>query len=255
MLPAPEFKMDSEFLISAIRAEEFRLVFQPQYDLSSLRVTGFEALLRWQHPVHGPISPDQFIPAAEASGVIDILDSWVLHRACSEAVEWPREIGVSVNFSPGGLMRNDISDLVARAIRATGFQANRLTLEITEGSRLEFSNHTKNSIRKAHLEGVRFSIDDFGQGYSSLAYLMHFPISEIKLDKSFVARIHSKSTFHIVEAIIKMADDLGVGIVAEGIENMYQLMALQEMKCQSGQGFFFCRPIESKDIPNILSRT
>lgn len=152
-------------------------------------------------------------------------------------------------------MRNDISDLVSRAMRTTGFQANRLTLEITEGSRLECSSHTKNSIRQAHLEGVRFSIDDFGQGYSSLAYLMHFPISEIKIDKSFVARIHSKSTFHIVEAIIKMANDLGVEIVAEGVENMYQLMALQEMNCQSGQGFFFSRPIESKDIPGILSRT
>jgi EAL domain-containing protein (putative c-di-GMP-specific phosphodiesterase class I) len=235
---------------------EFQLHYQPKMDLGSGRVVGAEALVRWEHPQIGLIHPIEFISLAEESGLILPLGEWVLAEACRQHVAWEREgvmgLQLAVNVSPRQFRQEDLAARVKAIFRETGVDPSSITLELTESIVMHDVNTTNAMLKELKNLGLRLSLDDFGTGYSSLAYLRKFPINELKIDKSFVNDIHTNpDDAAIVGAIIAMATNLGLQVVAEGVENKEQVALLSQLGCKYVQGYFFGRPL---DVPSFSAR-
>ncbi|HEV8611778.1 MAG TPA: EAL domain-containing protein [Thermoanaerobaculia bacterium] len=246
-------------LRQALQRQELVLYYQPIVDLSTGRVRGAEALLRWRHPERGLLPPAEFITLAEISGLITPIGKWVLETACEQIREWqalghPR-LTVSVNLSPRQFQQADLVSEVAAALAAAEIEAGCLDLEITESSAMENAERTINTLWELRRLGVGISLDDFGTGYSSLNYLKRFPIDRVKLDRSFVRDVVKNSEdAAIVRAIIAMAHTLKMVVVAEGVETEDQLAFLRQHQCDEMQGFLFSPPVASADLLKLLVR-
>ena len=242
----------------ALERDELRLHYQPIIDLRSGQINGFEALVRWQHPQRGLVSPGDFIPLAEETGLIVPIGWWVLENACRQAQKWKNQFGplqMSVNLSPKQLSRPDMFARVQGALERTGFDAHLLKLEVTETVIMESAHTSIEMFVSLKNLGVRFSMDDFGTGYSSLSYLHRFPLDAIKIDRSFVSHMKPGGRDHeIVGTIISMARGLKMNVVAEGVEAPEQLRYLRDMGCDYAQGFWMSKPHESAQIEELLRR-
>ncbi len=244
--------LESE-LWEAFERRDFELYYQPQVDLADERLTGFEALLRWRHPRLGFVSPAEFIPIAEASGLIQRLGAWVLEEACATAATWPDSIELAVNVSPVQLARGDLVRTVAQALARSGLSAERLELEITESVFLQENHGVRATIDELRGMGVRFALDDFGTGYSSLNYIHNFPIAKIKIDRAFVSEIPlSKEAAAIVSAVAALARSLDIRLNAEGIETREQLELLRLLGCAEGQGYLFGKPEPAEHAAELI---
>jgi len=237
---------------------EFRLVYQPIVDMGSGAIIGVEALLRWQHPDRGLISPDEFIPVAEESGLIVPIGRWTLREACAQTVAWQsatprRPLAVSVNLSPVQLAHPRLAAEVAEVLAATGLSPPDLELEITETALVGDVMLAQTTLHRLRDLGVRIAIDDFGTGYSSLGYLREFPVDNVKIDRSFVDRIlRCEEDRLIVSGVITLAHSLALKVTAEGVEAAEQLDDLASMNCDQAQGFFLARPMGPDAITALL---
>ncbi|HAQ79182.1 EAL domain-containing protein [Bradyrhizobium viridifuturi] len=240
-------------LRDAIQNEGLQPYYQPLVDLSSGRITGLEALVRWPHPERGMISPGEFIPVAEETGLINPLGSLMLHRACMDAAQWPDDVRVAVNLSPLQFRTGNLLALVTDALRQSGLPARRLELEITETLLLEKSSQVLATLHALRALGVRMSMDDFGTGYSSLSYLRSFPFDKIKIDQSFVRDLGANPDAQaIVRSIVSLGVGLGVTITAEGVETEAELSCLRAEGCHEGQGFLFSRARPNAEVISLL---
>lgn len=241
-------------LRSALAGNELELHFQPQIATSSETVRGFEALLRWPRCKLGPISPDDFIPLAEESGLMVSLGRWVLHEACYAAREWDDEsLRVSVNVSANQFLRSNIVEDVERALRETGLAPGRLELEITESLFLHDSETLRGRMSALRQLGVSLSLDDFGTGYSSLAYMRRFPLDRLKIDRAFVRQMtQDRAVFAVVAAIVRLAEALGLETTAEGVESNIELDMLRELGCSEVQGWLFASAMPQAQIAAFL---
>ncbi len=242
----------------ALEQEEFLLFYQPQFDLNSGRLTGMEALLRWQRPDVGLVSPQDFIPLAEETGLIVPIGEWALRTACTQGGIWSRTgagpVRVAVNISALQFGRADFCDVVGAILADTGFPPDCLELELTESLAMHRAEETVLTLKKLKALGVKISIDDFGTGYSSLSYLKRFPVDSLKIDKSFVDGIaDDPNDAAIVIAIIVMAHSLGLAVIAEGVETQEQLDFLKMHHCNEVQGFLLGRPMPSERIEKLLA--
>ena len=241
-------------LRAAIAAEALEVHYQPLVDARTLAVTGCEALLRWRHPERGFVSPADFIPVAEETGLIASLGEWVLARACREAAGWPRPVRVAVNLSPVQFRAPDLVGTVARALAESGLDPARLELEITEQVMLEESAANIAVLHRLRGLGVRIAIDDFGTGYASLSYLRAFPFDKIKIDRSFTAALGQEAAaLAVVQAVIGLGASLGTTTVAEGVETEAQLAVLRRSGCDEVQGFLFSRPVPAADLRALVA--
>ncbi|SEG26436.1 putative bifunctional diguanylate cyclase/phosphodiesterase [Bosea lathyri] len=238
----------------AIRTGQFQLAYQPIYNPRSGSVTLVEALLRWEHPTRGHISPATFIPVAERTGLIRVLGAWTIETAARAALTWPRNVGVSVNVSARQFESDhDLVAVVAAILRRTGLQPRRLTLEITESTLIEDAPHIIDSLMRLRTMGVRIALDDFGTGYSSLSYLVKLPIDIIKIDKSFSHEIEvSRKVNALMAAITDLAHQLGLLIIVEGVETEPQLAAMRRFSLHGIQGFIFARPMWDDELLSII---
>ncbi|GMK47557.1 hypothetical protein PghCCS26_46870 [Paenibacillus glycanilyticus] len=240
----------------AIQRKEFILLYQPQYDLVSGMMVGVEALVRWRHPAKGMIPPGEFIPIAEESGMIVQIGDWVLEEACRQNKEW-QDAGlppmpVSVNLSIRQFVQQDLATKVASVLEKTGLKPEYLDLEITESMTMD-TGHVSRCLLELTDMGVGISVDDFGTGYSSFHYLKNFPIDRLKIDRSFVRDIQQDpSDAEIVAAIIAMAHNLNIQVIAEGVENEEQMEFLRKHNCDEMQGYFWSPPVSSADIEQML---
>jgi diguanylate cyclase (GGDEF)-like protein len=242
-------------LQGALARNEFELYYQPQVDLTSNKVSGFEALLRWNHPARGLVSPLDFIPVAEETGMIGAIGEWVLRTACFEAENWPAEIGVAVNLSPVQFKKGDLVAAVQAALAASGLRPDRLELEITESVFLRDTADTLTALHQLRSMGICVALDDFGTGYSSLSYLRSFPFSKIKIDKSFVRDLMTNNgSVSIIRAVTGLGQSLGMKTIAEGVETQEQLDRLREEGCDEVQGYFFSRPRPAGEVPSLIER-
>ena len=245
-------------LEDALVAGQLRIHYQPKVSLADGRITGFEALVRWQHPVRGLVSPTEFIPLAEETGLIVPIGAWVLEQACRQSAAWRAQAGadqhlvMSVNVS-GRQFESDLVDTVARVLAATGMEPSTLCLEVTESVVMKDVDNAVSTLRDLKGLGVLLSIDDFGTGYSSLSYLKQFPLDELKIDKSFVDGLGQDSNDGaIVAAVMGMARALELRVVAEGVETDGQVVSLRELGCETAQGFYFSRPKTADEITELL---
>jgi EAL domain-containing protein (putative c-di-GMP-specific phosphodiesterase class I) len=237
----------------ALERGELRLHYQPEVELASGAITGFEALLRWEHPTRGLLRPAAFIPLAEETGLIVGIGEWVLQQACSEAARWAEPLTLSVNLAPRQLAQPDLVATVRRALAETGIDAARLCLEITESAVMESGAATTAQLRALKSLGVRLAIDDFGTGFSSLAHLRRFPVDVIKIDGTFVAGLGSEpQDASIAAAVISLAHALGLTTVAEAVETDEQLGVLRQLGCDLGQGHLFARPQPPEDAVRLV---
>jgi len=242
-------------LRSALAGHELSLVYQPLVALADNRVIGFEALLRWHHPVLGVVSPSEFVPVAEDSGLMPEIGRWVLRQACAEAARWPSSITLSVNVSPVQVMASDLPAVVREATSAAGLAPSRLEIEITESAFLQEGAGAAESIRALHAAGARLALDDFGTGYSALAYLRRYPFDTLKIDRSFVRDMLSRSDADaIVGMIVGLGRSLKLHTVAEGVEMPAQAEALRRHGCNSIQGYLIARPMPASEVPSFLAR-
>jgi diguanylate cyclase (GGDEF)-like protein len=231
-------------LRAAIEGDQFKLHYQPRYDISCGRIAGAEALIRWEHPTRGLCMPDQFIGLAEENGSIVALSDWVMHRACSDAVLWDDEMVVSVNISATEFRTPGLVDRVRAVLNTTGLPSHRLELEVTERVMIDDAEAGLRVMKALKSLGVRLSMDDFGTGYSSLSYLKTFPFDALKIDRSFISEIdHNPQSQSIVQAIINLARSLSLTITAEGVETAQQLDCLGRFNCDQAQGYFLNRPM------------
>ena len=242
-------------LRAAIEEEQFEVHYQPLVSVPSGVVSGFEALVRWRHPARGMVSPAEFIPVAEETGLIAPLGLWVLHRACADAVRWPDDVKVAVNLSPVQFRDRRLADAVAEALRRSGLPAHRLELEITESLLLQDSEAILSILHELRAQGVRISMDDFGTGYSSLSYLRRFPFDKIKIDQSFVRNLSEREDcIAIVRAVIGLGRSLGMAVIAEGVETDEQFGLLCAEGCGQVQGYLFSPPRPVAAVPGLIAR-
>ncbi len=240
-------------LREAIQNEVLRPHYQPLIDLATGRITGFEALVRWPHPERGMISPAEFIPVAEDTGLINALGGLMLRSACMDAARWPDDVRVAVNLSPLQFRVGNLLAQVMDALKQSGLPARRLELEITETLLLEKSSQVLATLHALRALGVRISMDDFGTGYSSLSYLRSFPFDKIKIDQSFVRDLAAnRDAQAIVRSIISLGVGLGVTITAEGVETEAEFRCLRDEGCHEGQGFLFSRARPNAEIVALL---
>ena len=240
-------------LRNAKLTEDFELHFQPILDLRTETVVGFEALLRWNHPVRGQISPLDFIPIAEETGLIIPIGDWVLRAACQAAATWPADIDVAINLSAVQFGGVRLFDSVQQALAESGLPPTRLVLEITELVLMQHSDDRLVSLHRLRALGIRIALDDFGTGFSSLSYLRSFPFDKIKIDKSFIRDVDTnKDLTVIVAAIIGLAGSFGMTTVAEGVETDQQLAMLREQGCRRVQGNLFSRPVRAAQVPEVI---
>jgi diguanylate cyclase (GGDEF)-like protein/PAS domain S-box-containing protein len=241
-------------LRKALAAGEFELYYQPLVTLETGVICGFEALLRWHHPLRGIVAPAEFIPLAEEVGLIDPIGEWVLRQACAEAAAWPDDLKVAVNLSPVQFKKGNLPQMVSAALASVGLPAARLELEITESLFLAESKTNLATLRSLRALGVGISMDDFGTGYSCLSYLRAFPFDKIKIDRSFISELgESGDCMAIIKAITHLGSNLGIPTVAEGAETEKQLAWLREAGCTEMQGYLFSRPVPASEIAGLLS--
>jgi diguanylate cyclase (GGDEF)-like protein len=247
-----ELEMD---LRKALVGKEFELHYQPLVNLESSDVNAFEALLRWNHPKRGLVSPADFIPVAEETGLIVPLGEWVLKSACYEAVDWPDHIKVAVNLSPAQLNNRNLLNVVIGALAETGLPARKLQLEITETVLLQNTFATLATLHELRKLGVQIALDDFGTGYSSLSYLRSFPFDKIKIDRSFIQDLsNGAEPVAIVQAVANLAKCLNMTSTAEGVETQQQMDILQSMGCTEMQGYLFSRARPAKEIRQFFKQ-
>jgi diguanylate cyclase (GGDEF)-like protein len=245
----------------AVERQEFRLEYQPIVSLESGRLTGFEALVRWDHPERGLVSPADFIPAAEETGLIVPLDLWVLREACRQMSLWrakfPADVpwAISVNLSSKHFTQPGLIDAIDRILEETELEGRWLRLEITESAIMEHTDSAALLLQQIRERGIGLSMDDFGTGYSSLSYLHKFSFDILKIDRSFVSRIgHHGKHSEIVATIVALAHNLGMKVVAEGVETVEQSEHLRTLTCQYGQGYLFSRPVRSEAVEALLEK-
>jgi diguanylate cyclase (GGDEF)-like protein len=245
-----ELEMD---LRKALVNGEFELHYQPLVNLQSNDITGFEALLRWHHPVRGLISPAEFIPVAEETGLIVPLGEWVLRQACKETANWPGDLKVAVNLSPAQMKSRNLVQVVTSALAAAGMDASRLQLEITESVLMQNTFATLGTLHQLRNLGVQIAMDDFGTGYSSLSYLRSFPFDKIKIDRSFINDLSNGSEpLAIVHAVANLAKSLSMISTAEGVETRQQLEKLQAVGCTEMQGYYFSHARPADEIVRLF---
>ena len=242
-------QMESD-LRSALAANALEVHYQPILEVKTRKLFGVEALLRWRHPVKGDISPSEFIPLAEETGLIDRLGQWVMQKACSDAMKWPADVKVAVNISPLQVRKCNLFDIVLCVLADTGLPPHRLELEITETTLLENEPSHLAAMHQLKKLGVAISLDDFGTGYSSMSYLTMFPFDKIKIDHSFTRNmLHRADCAAIVSSVLALAAGLELPTVAEGVETEQQFDMLRESGVQYVQGFLFGRPCRSSELP------
>ena len=242
----------------ALERSEFELYFQPQVSLAQRRVVGTEALLRWNHPTNGLVGPDVFIPIAEEMGLIGDISLWVMDRACAQLAQWRREgfsdLTVSLNLSAHDFERGDIISAVSDCLRRHDVPASRLELEITESMMIHDAARVALKVQQLREVGVGIAIDDFGTGYSALAYLQKFPVSTLKIDRSFVRDIDGPTTNPVISAIAGIARGFGLQLVAEGVERPEQAETLKALGCDVMQGFYYSRPVPAAAVSAWMAR-
>ena len=241
-------------LREALFSREFEVHYQPLVSLQTNQVSGFEALLRWNHPQRGRVSPADFIPLAEEIGLIGPIGAWVLRQACTEAATWPDHIRLAVNLSPAQFKSRTLVLDVISALSSSRLPAHRLELEITETVMLQDTETTLSMLRQLRALGVRIAMDDFGTGYSSLSYLRKFPFDKIKIDQSFIRDLpEGHDAVAIVKAVTGLGTSLGMSITAEGVETEGQLEKLRQEGCTEVQGFLFSPARPASEVPHLLS--
>ncbi|MCL6740108.1 EAL domain-containing protein [Sphingomonas sp. RB56-2] len=247
--------MESDLRV-ALEKGQLRVVYQPQVDASSEEVTGFEALIRWDHPEHGPVSPAVFIPLAEEIRLIDEIGEWVLRTACAEAANWPPHISVAVNLSPIQFKSPALTSTVRMVLGDTGLPAKRLELEITEGVFLSNDDHVHDMIRALKDIGIKLALDDFGTGYSSLSYLQRVPFDKIKIDRSFVngASDPESRNAALIRAMVGLASDLKMRTIAEGVETPEELQLVRDLGCPLVQGYIFGKPMPAEEALELAKK-
>jgi diguanylate cyclase (GGDEF)-like protein len=241
-------------LRAALAQGAFELHYQPQVDLRSDRVTGCEALLRWRHPVRGMVSPADFVPVAEETGLIEEIGQWVLRTACAEAAAWPADVRIAVNVSPIQFRSETLSLKVASVLSETGLDPRRLELEITEAVLIADDDAALATLNQLRALGVHIALDDFGTGYSSLQYLQRFPFDKIKIDRSFVKEVtRNSSSASIIRAVVSIAADRNMLTTAEGVETLQQRETVQNLGCTQMQGFLFSAARPAQEIRALLA--
>ncbi len=243
----------------AIDRQELQLYYQPILSIATRSIVGFEALLRWHHPTRGMISPAEFIPIAEETGLIIPLGRWILSEACRQMQQWKTEFSesslefVSVNLSGRELLQPDIIDRIQQILAETGVDPNHLKLEVTESSLITNTEVAGDRLQQLSETGIKLSLDDFGTGYSSLSYLHRFPVNHLKIDRSFVRDLsNNKESLKITESIIVLAHSLNMKVIAEGVETQSQLLHLQKLGCEYVQGFLFSPAIPAPQATRLL---
>ena len=241
-------------LRKALAHEEFELFYQPLVNLKSGRISTCEALLRWNHPVRGTVSPIDIIPVAEDMGLIVDLGRWILRKACMECMQWPEAVSIAVNFSPQQFHQRDVLSEIRYALEVSGLPASRLEIEITESSLLRNTQLTHDILSQLRALGVRISLDDFGTGYSSLSYLHNFPLQKVKIDRSFLEGIDTDRPLTLLRGVARLSADLGMSVVVEGIETNEQLELINaEGTVTEAQGYLFSRPVPAVRIRQLLN--
>ena len=244
----------------AVERQEFQVHYQPVLSLETGRITGFEALVRWQHPDRGLVSPMEFISVAEETGLIIPIDRWVLREACRQMREWQARfpadppLTISVNLSGKHFAQPDLIEHIEQVLQETGLDARRLKLEMTESMIMADVESATGMLMRLRALGVELQIDDFGTGYSALSYLQRIPIDAIKIDRSFVSRMGvNGDNSRIIKAIVTLARDLGMDVIAEGVETAEQLAQLRTLECEYGQGYFISRPLDSEAAAALMA--
>lgn len=243
----------------AIERQELVTFYQPVVDITTQTLLGFEALVRWQHPTQGLLMPDAFVPIAEETGMICAIGKWILAECCRQMRDWrdlyPRTpaLHMSVNVSTRQLVEADVTAEVIAVLAETGLAPSALSLEITESALIQNLDTTAEVLRKLHDLGLKIAIDDFGTGYSSLSYLQKLPIDALKVDRSFVSRLdEAPAQIEIVRAIVSLAQNLGMDVIAEGVETMAQADALRALNCKRAQGYLFSRPVPAAEAEQLI---
>jgi len=244
----------------AVERSEFDVFYQPIVDLDSGRVCEFEALIRWRHPIHGLISPDTFIQVAEETGMIIPIGQWILEMACRHTARWEQRtsvrLSISVNLSAKQLVHPHLCSQIRAVLEETGLDPRQLKLEVTESTVMENSDRSLSVLSELSELGVSLSTDDFGTGYSSLSYLHRFPFSRLKIDRSFINKMdQDEKSAAIVKTVLLLGENLGIEVVAEGIENSFQLEVLRRLGCTLGQGYLFSEPVDAASAERMLADT
>ncbi|QKC86250.1 EAL domain-containing protein [Mesorhizobium sp. NZP2077] len=246
--------LESELALG-VTIEQFVLHYQPLHDAKTSKLTGFEALVRWNHPRLGLLAPSEFIQLAEETAVIDALGEWILRRACADAAKWPAPVKVAVNLSPAQFKQQGLSLQVASALAASGLLPSRLELEITESVLLANNENTVRTLHSLRDLGISIAMDDFGTGYSSLSYLRSFPFNRIKIDRSFVSLMcESAESRAIVKAVAELGTTLGMTTTAEGVETEDQYRLVRENGCTDVQGWLFGRPMPASELHRLFEQ-
>jgi predicted signal transduction protein with EAL and GGDEF domain len=243
----------------ALEREEFIVHYQPIVDLAARKLSGFEALIRWQHPQRGLVPPGEFIPVAEETGLIQPMGLWVLQESCRQIRAWQDRGGppmrISVNLSGHQLAQPDLVEHVRRTLETTGLDPRLLAVEVTESALVRDMAAAAAVLAELRRLHVHVNVDDFGTGYSSLSYLQNLPVDTLKIDRSFVKTMDQEGgRLEIVRAIITLAHSLGMTVIAEGVETRGQLDALTALKCNGAQGFFFAKPLPPEEAEKILDQ-
>ncbi len=241
----------------AVERNEFEVLYQPIVDINTGRADEFEALIRWRHPVHGLVNPNEFITVAEETGLIIPIGRWILEEACRQIAEWQRRferpLSISVNLSAKQLMHPNLTGQVKNILNEAGIRSSQLKLEVTESTVMEHSEKSLKVLSDLDKLGVALSTDDFGTGYSSLSYLQKFPFERLKIDRSFINIMDKdEKSGAIVKTILMLGENLGLEVVAEGIETVGQLEKLRSLGCTKAQGYLFSRPIDSEAAEQFL---
>jgi EAL domain-containing protein (putative c-di-GMP-specific phosphodiesterase class I) len=243
----------------AVEGQELMVYYQPIVSLDTNKISGFEALVRWNHPQKGLVSPADFISVAEETGLIVELGRWVLEQSCYQMSAWQIQnpssppLSISVNLSGKQFLQNDLIEQIQRILRETELDPLSLKLEITESVVMENAEIASSMLSQLRTLGVQLSIDDFGTGYSSLSYLHRFPVNTLKIDRSFISRMGSgDENTEIVRTILTLANNLGMDVIAEGVETENHLAQLKEMKCKFGQGYLFAKPVNAQAAGELL---
>jgi diguanylate cyclase (GGDEF)-like protein len=245
----------------ALARYEFKVYYQPIISLDNWRIAGFEALLRWQHPEQGFISPMKFIPVAEETGLIIPIGHWVLIEACGQMRDWQKQfpstppLSISVNLSGKQLAQPDLIEQIKQILDQTEIPPDSLKLEITESAIIDNTETAAALLKQIKSLGIKVSLDDFGTGYSSLSYLHRFPIDTLKIDRSFVTRMNLPKNSEIVRTIVTLAANLGMDVIAEGVESGDQIVQLTGMNCEYVQGYLFSQPIDGESARTLLEET
>lgn len=241
-------------LRQALELGQLAMFYQPIFDLVQERIIGFEALMRWDHPANGMISPAEFIPVAEEIGIIGSLGAWALDQACQDALTWPEKLAVAVNISAVQFRDPSIAQKVRESLRSTGLEAARLELEVTETALMDEGDSPARTLHDLRSLGVKVSLDDFGTGYSSLGYLRSFPFDKIKIDRSFIKDLPNDAvSIAIVRAVTSLAGALGAEVTAEGVENVAQLEFLRREGCDQIQGYLVSRAVPLPELSLLLT--